>query len=44
MEHTVTEMITGVDLVRAQLLLALENKYDFKQEDLKLTDMLCNAE
>ena len=29
-------MITGVDLVQAQLLLALEDKYDFKQEDLKV--------
>ena len=29
-------MITGVDLVQAQLLLALEDKYDFKQEDLKI--------
>ena len=35
-EHTVTEMITGVDIVQAQLLLSLENKYDFKQEDLKV--------
>ena len=35
-EHTVTEMITGVDLVQAQLLLALEDKFDLDQEELKI--------
>ena len=35
-EHTVTEMITGVDLVQAQLLLALEDKFDLDQEKLKI--------
>lgn len=35
-EHTVTEMITGVDLVQAQLLLALEDKFELDQEKLKI--------
>ena len=35
-EHTVTEMITGVDLVQAQLQLGLENKFSLKQEDLRI--------
>ena len=35
-EHTVTEMITGVDLVQAQLLLALEDKFDLDQDKLKI--------
>ncbi len=35
-EHTVTEMITGVDLVQAQLELGLENKFSLKQEDLRI--------
>ena len=35
-EHTVTEMITCVDLVQAQLLLALEDKFDLDQEKLKI--------
>ena len=35
-EHTVTEMITGVDLVQAQLLLALEDKFDLDQDRLKI--------
>ena len=35
-EHTVTEMITGVDLVQAQLELGLENKFSLQQEDLRI--------
>lgn len=35
-EHTVTEMITGVDLVQAQLSLALEGRFDLDQENLKI--------
>lgn len=35
-EHTVTEMITGVDLVQAQLSLALEGKFDLDQENLRI--------
>ena len=35
-EHTVTEMITGVDLVQSQLILALENEFKLNQNDLKI--------
>lgn len=35
-EHPVTEMITGLDLVRAQLLLAMTGKLQLKQEQIEL--------
>ena len=35
-EHPVTEQITGVDLLRTQLLLAGGEKLPFKQEDLSI--------
>ena len=35
-EHPVTEMITGKDLVREQLLIAEGNPLSFKQEDLSI--------
>lgn len=34
-EHPVTEMVTGVDLVREQILIAQGDKISFKQEELK---------
>lgn len=35
-EHPVTELITGIDLVRQQILIAQGGVLDFKQEDLKI--------
>ncbi|MEI8280641.1 MAG: acetyl-CoA carboxylase biotin carboxylase subunit [Bacteroidota bacterium] len=35
-EHCVTEMITGIDLVREQINVARGNKLPFAQEDLKI--------
>ncbi len=36
-EHCVTEMITGIDLVKEQINVARGNKLSFSQEDLKIT-------
>jgi acetyl-CoA carboxylase, biotin carboxylase subunit len=35
-EHPVTEMVTGIDLVKLQISIAEGDKLPFKQEDLKL--------
>jgi acetyl-CoA carboxylase biotin carboxylase subunit len=35
-EHPVTEMITGIDLVKEQISIALGNRLSFKQKDLKI--------
>ncbi|WP_276134606.1 acetyl-CoA carboxylase biotin carboxylase subunit [Polluticoccus soli] len=36
-EHCVTEMITGIDLVKEQINVARGNKLSFAQEDLKIS-------
>jgi acetyl-CoA carboxylase biotin carboxylase subunit len=36
-EHPVTELITGIDLVREQLLIASGQKLSIKQSDIKIT-------
>jgi len=47
-EHTVTEMVTGIDIVRTQIKLAFGKKLLFKQEDVKIRghaiEMRINAE
>jgi acetyl-CoA carboxylase, biotin carboxylase subunit len=36
-EHTVTEQVTGIDLVKEQILIACGEKLSFKPQDVKLT-------
>ena len=47
-EHTVTEMVTGIDIVRTQIKLSFGKKLAFKQEDVQLRghaiEMRINAE
>jgi len=47
-EHTVTEMITGIDIVRTQIKLALGKPLSFTQDDIQLRghaiEMRINAE
>src|SRR5471030_2482138 len=33
-EHPVTEMITGIDLIKAQLLIAADEEFPYKQKDI----------
>src|SRR3954452_24059749 len=35
-EHTITEVVSGVDLVRAQLQIAAGDRLEFTQEDIRL--------
>ena len=47
-EHTVTEMVTGIDIVRTQIKLAFGKKLLFNQDDIKIRghaiEMRINAE
>ena len=47
-EHTVTEMITGIDIVRTQIKLAMGKKLSFSQDDVQMRghaiEMRINAE
>ncbi len=35
-EHPITEMVTGIDIVKQQILIAAGEKLPFKQEDIKI--------
>jgi len=47
-EHTVTEMVTGIDIVRTQIKIAFGKQLIFKQEDIQIRghaiEMRINAE
>ncbi|MBU0673740.1 MAG: acetyl-CoA carboxylase biotin carboxylase subunit [Proteobacteria bacterium] len=47
-EHTVTEMVTGIDIVRTQIKLAMGKKLSFTQDDIQIRgfaiEMRINAE
>lgn len=35
-EHPVTEMVTGIDIVKEQITIAYDNELSYKQEDIKI--------
>lgn len=35
-EHTISEMVTGIDIVKEQLLIAAQEKWLLKQDDIKI--------
>jgi len=42
-EHPVTEMVTGIDLVKAQLILAAENRLQYDQNQINLNGWAIEA-
>ena len=43
-EHPITEAITGIDLVREQIMIAAGQPISFKQEDVKFDGHAMNVD